>query len=527
MIVWGGKDRETQLDTGGQYDPLTHNWTPTSTVGAPSPRSGHTAVWTGSRMIIWGGYPNVFPPPPPSTGGQYNPLIDTWTSTSIVNAPVGVGSHTGVWTGSEMIVFGTAQEAGFPERGGRYNPSADIWTPISVVNAPEGTGSTAVWTGAEMIVWSGQSPFVNTGGRYNPLHDTWTPTSTTNAPPGRQLHVAVWTGSEMIVWGGEYYTPTSGGWVYPNVGGRYDPLTDSWTPTSVVNAPVGRSYAVAVWTGSEMIVWGGHYMNTGGRYDPLADIWLPTAIAGSPSMPFGGHTAIWTGDQMIVWGGGNYGYDYPSDNGGIYDPGVRVDVDDDGFVCEVDCDDGNPVTVDADGDGAVCENDCDEGNPYVFWGAQESCDGFDNDCDAAIDEDGDRDGRTVCNDCNDADAGSFAPPSAIAGVSVIRFFGYPPDKLTIRWSPQSGTAGPGTVYDIFSGLASSLRPVGNFSTGSCLVDNRVSLSSPEEYTDSSPVPFGQIMYYMVRGQNTCPGGAGTYGSANRDTTSSLSSNPCD
>src|SRR5436309_12569822 len=32
--------------------------------------------------------------------------------------------------------------------------------------------------------------------------DTWTATSTTSAPAGRYYHTAVWTGSEMIVWGG-------------------------------------------------------------------------------------------------------------------------------------------------------------------------------------------------------------------------------------------------------------------------------------------------------------------------------------
>ena len=31
------------------------NWTTTSTTNAPSPRSSHTAVWTGSEMIVWGG----------------------------------------------------------------------------------------------------------------------------------------------------------------------------------------------------------------------------------------------------------------------------------------------------------------------------------------------------------------------------------------------------------------------------------------------------------------------------------------
>ena len=32
--------------------------------------------------------------------------------------------------------------------------------------------------------------------------DTWTATSTVNAPDARQFHTAVWTGSEMVIWGG-------------------------------------------------------------------------------------------------------------------------------------------------------------------------------------------------------------------------------------------------------------------------------------------------------------------------------------
>jgi len=34
-------------------------WMATSLVNAPSPRGAHTAVWTGSEMIIWGGYPGL------------------------------------------------------------------------------------------------------------------------------------------------------------------------------------------------------------------------------------------------------------------------------------------------------------------------------------------------------------------------------------------------------------------------------------------------------------------------------------
>ena len=194
---------------------------------------------------------------------------DTWTPTSVINAPDGRQFHTAVWTGSEMIVWGgSASPGGFFNTGGRYNPATDGWVATSTANEPSGRAwHTAVWTGSEMIVWGGYdgNSSLNSGGRYNPGTDTWAATSTTNVPADREYHTAVWTGSEMIVWGG--YNGS-----YLNTGGRYNPGTDSWTVTSTTNTPHGRSFHTAVWTGSEMIVWGGYtvglfiYFNTGGRY---------------------------------------------------------------------------------------------------------------------------------------------------------------------------------------------------------------------------------------------------------------------
>ena len=68
-----------------------------------------------------------------------------------------------------------------------------------------------------------------------PCTDQWGATSTTNAPTARDGHTAVWTGSEMIVWGGG---DTSDNCL--NTGGRYNPSTDSWTATSTTNAPTAR-----------------------------------------------------------------------------------------------------------------------------------------------------------------------------------------------------------------------------------------------------------------------------------------------
>jgi hypothetical protein len=52
--------------------------------------------------------------------------------------------------------------------------------------------------------------------------DSWEATSLTNAPDGRREHVAVWTGSEMLIWGGQ--TATSS---VVNTGARYNPGTNT------------------------------------------------------------------------------------------------------------------------------------------------------------------------------------------------------------------------------------------------------------------------------------------------------------
>ena len=136
--------------------------------------------------------------------------------------------------------------------------------------------------------------------------DTWTPTTTVNVPDARFRHTAVWTGSEMIVWGGSFTTNV---WHYFNTGGRYDPATDTWTPTNTINAPTARDAHTAVWTGSEMIVWGGSPAgsppyDTGGRYQPAADRWRATSIINAP-IAWDENTAVWTGSEMIAWGGIN------------------------------------------------------------------------------------------------------------------------------------------------------------------------------------------------------------------------------
>jgi hypothetical protein len=79
------------------------------------------------------------------------------------------------------------------------------------------------------------------------------------------------------------------------------------------------------------------------------------------------------------------------------------------------------------------------------------------------------------------------------------------------------------VYDVYSGLLSDLRSFGEFSLGACLQDDLPSPSFDHVAADPSP---GVGLYFIVRGQNDCPAGTGTFGNANRDTTAGASVEAC-
>jgi len=358
MIVWGGRFPVSGvgLATGAAYDPLTDSWRATALPGAPAARYLHTAVWTGSEMIVWGGNPGAF-----ATGGRYDPVADTWTPTTIQGAPTGRSYHTAAWTGTEMIVWGGLGTPTGLATGGLYDPVADLWRPTSTSGAPAGRfWHTSVWTGREMIIWGGtvssNAPPLDSGGRYDPSSDTWQETSLDNAPSPRAFASAVWTGSGMIVWGGDFL----------DTGGIYDPLSDSWQPVSTRRAPAGRAGHGAVWTGRLMAVWGGVTPPTGvddrgGIYDPLTDVWAPLPKDNAPTGRKW-HSVVMTWSEMIVWGG--------YDNITTLDSGAGYGFD---------------VWPDEDGDGlTICDGDCDDTDPEVGGGPELPGNRRDEDCDGIL-----------------------------------------------------------------------------------------------------------------------------------------------
>jgi hypothetical protein len=229
-----------------------------------------------------------------------------------VRCPAGEGSYTTL--GLQALT--AAPYASYAGAAGEADTldgkhAAELALPSGAIVLGEGLESRLTDAGYLMLGSAGIAP-PGYGGK-------WATPSTTDAPSGRIGYTAVWSGSEMIVWGGDNGTVTFGD------GGRYNPTLDSWQPITTTNAPIARTWHTAIWTGSEMIVWGGSnhlgsvFFADGARYNPATDTWTSLPASGLAARV--SHNAVWTGSEMILWGGNDAGTSFS--DGARYNPATN------------------------------------------------------------------------------------------------------------------------------------------------------------------------------------------------------------
>jgi hypothetical protein len=200
------------------------------------------------------------------------------------------------------------------------------WSTLPAPPRPR-TGAVSLWIGNGLFLWGGESYAATVeshadGWVFDPVARGWHPISP--APlAGRSLPAAVWTGDEVLVWGGYDRGSTFAD------GAAYDPATGAWRqlPAAPLSA---RAPVAAAWTGTEMLVWGstsrvGPGVRDGAAFDPRANRWrtiaaAPVALnqAGWPSP-----STVWTGREMVVLGSlldGNNAATRPDATGLAYDP---------------------------------------------------------------------------------------------------------------------------------------------------------------------------------------------------------------
>ena len=204
--IWGGRNSEGLLGDGAVYDPLADTWTAINDSNSPDERTGHTAVWLNGELLVWGGdgETGVL-----NTGGRYSFEGNSWAVLPTAGAPSARRGHTAISTSTTMIVWGGKTEDSFLGGGAVFDPSGNFglgsWSTMSTSNAPDARSShSAVWTGSEMIIYGGETVNAedNTAAAYNPDTDSWRQLTLEGPPLARKNHLAVWASEEIIVFGG-------------------------------------------------------------------------------------------------------------------------------------------------------------------------------------------------------------------------------------------------------------------------------------------------------------------------------------
>lgn len=272
------------------------------------------AVFATAALFAWDlSHPDLRPDPKPMHAVDLAAELPVGWSKLTAPPEVRRGAAT-VWTGSQLLIWGGyVYEGGFGEgpvshEGIVFDGGSLRWERMTSGPLSARSDSAAGWTGDEFLIWGGRTrddccansdtnTFLSDGAAYDPVARTWR--RLPDAPIEARAPLSVWTGHELIVWGSSDRNRR-----YRN-GAAYDPTSNTWH--RIADGPIDLTDAVALWSGEEMIVFGaalhgGNQAETetaiGAAYSPKTDSWreLPPSIATDPNA----NTAAWAGDRVIA-----------------------------------------------------------------------------------------------------------------------------------------------------------------------------------------------------------------------------------
>ncbi len=292
VIVWGGRLGNTALLDGAAYDPATDTWRTIASNSWGHP--GAHAVWTGTEMVVLA----------KNGGAAYDPVTDTWRDLPLLRG--GGGSFLApAWTGDALLGIGVdvaANDTSVSLAASTLSGDGSTWEDGGKIAISDNVFDTSAdyqvaWSGSEAVVWDGHMR----GWVYDPTARTWRSLPcdgcTPHAEPDRTIPVAVDQALYLVSsshLGPESYLslavpttdPLAGElWVGRGTGvtGRLDPgsqavpaggdramvlstamaptsvdlSTGEWVDTDPDQRVLGGAYQSAVWTGEELVVWGG------------------------------------------------------------------------------------------------------------------------------------------------------------------------------------------------------------------------------------------------------------------------------
>ena len=94
------------------FDLGAGTWTTIPSLGAPTPRSQATGVWTGEEFVVFGGK-TTSAGLATATGAAWRPSTG-WRPLSLPVAETARANANSAWTGSLLLVFGGESQTGLP-----------------------------------------------------------------------------------------------------------------------------------------------------------------------------------------------------------------------------------------------------------------------------------------------------------------------------------------------------------------------------------------------------------------------------
>jgi len=201
--------------------------------------------------------------------------------------------------------------------------SAQSWTGLSNMSNTRQDHTSTLLPDGRVLVAGGQNigGFLNTAEIYDPVSDSWTPTSNTMGTPRAEHTATVLSDGRVLVTGG-YST----GNTYVGMAEVYDPASDLWTSTGI--SPMGtarRHHTATRLLDGRVLVAGGettgpNYLDTIEIFDPSRGTWDNGLQAMSAQRS--DHTATLLDDGTVLMvGGWTLGSGY-LDTAEIYTPGT-------------------------------------------------------------------------------------------------------------------------------------------------------------------------------------------------------------
>ena len=304
-----------------------------------SARTGHSVVWTGSEMIVWGGQGSDDPATEIfGDGAAYDPDRGSWRTLAAPDS-YATSRHASVWTGDAMLVVGGV---GNETATWAFDPVRDEWSRRADAPFPVRAGwSGWAWTGTELTVWTPREGLAT----FDPDEDRWT---LADAPPiddletadqyealrahgdhlyavlgpvRGTLHVAVRTpdgawrraedldgrrgtlpnGASLLDWSSPALTvATEAGLLAITSSGEstpaalLDPTSATWSDLDAPGIPSCEDYPtpIAVPDGAILL----NYCGNGALFDAATRTFTP---AGFPTTG-GSDVTVWTGDSLLT-----------------------------------------------------------------------------------------------------------------------------------------------------------------------------------------------------------------------------------